>query len=69
MVAKLMNVDEVAGKLGVCRATVFNLSRKPESGFPKQIKLGRAARWIESELDVWLDNNAPRGAYGESAQS
>jgi prophage regulatory protein len=58
---KLLSVEEVADKLGICRASVFAFSKR--EGFPKQIKLGRCSRWREDEIDNWLES-APRGAYG-----
>jgi prophage regulatory protein len=63
MVQKLLNVNEVAERLGVCRASVYAFARRDD--FPKQIKLGRCSRWSEDEVVAWVES-APRGAYGAS---
>jgi predicted DNA-binding transcriptional regulator AlpA len=58
-----LSVIEVAQKLKLCRATIFNLAKK-DATFPLQHKFGRSSRWLESEIIAWAEQ-APRGAYGE----
>ena len=68
MSQKLLSVDEVAAKLGVCRASVYNLSKNSAiTGFPLQYKLGKTARWGQDDVDQWLAECAPRGAHGQGA--
>ena len=55
MDVRVLRVQEVAKKLGVCRATVYTLLR--ETDFPKPIKLGgKAVGWVESRVDEWILN-------------
>ena len=55
MDVRVLRVQEVAKKLGVCRATVYALLR--ETDFPKPIKLGgKAVGWVESRVDEWILN-------------
>ena len=62
MTQKFLSASEVAIKLGLCRASIFNLAKKTD--FPKQHKFGRSSRWDESEVDAWIKNSTARGAYG-----
>ena len=56
---RLINVKEVANKLGVSTRTVY---RMVDTGYlPSPIKLGsRSQRWVEHEVDEHL-MNLPRG--------
>jgi predicted DNA-binding transcriptional regulator AlpA len=63
MIGRQLDVKGVAEKLGICRATVYNLV-KNNPDFPSQRKINRAARWDEGEIDAFLEK-CPRGAYGE----
>ena len=61
--SQYLTVKELAEKLNVCRATVYNYLKDIPS-FPQPIKLGRLSRWSAVEIDKFM-NNAPRGVYGE----
>jgi predicted DNA-binding transcriptional regulator AlpA len=63
MMGRQLDVKDVAKKLKICRATVYNLV-KNNPDFPSQRKINRAARWDEGEIDAFLEK-CPRGAYGE----
>ena len=59
----LLNVREVAAKLGITRGTVYKiLDRDPT--FPRPIYPGiKSPRWRVDELDAWLDRlSAARAA-------
>lgn len=49
---RLLALPAVIEKLGLGRDTIYRRVR--EGTFPKPIKLGRATRWYEHELDEWL---------------
>ena len=61
--SQYLTVKDVAKKLNVCRASVYNYI-KNIPGFPQPMKLGRMSRWSAEEVDGFM-NNAPRGVYGE----
>jgi len=51
----LLNVDQVAGRLGTKRRTV--LKRRHDDNFPKAIRVAGGydgLRWAESEIDGWI---------------
>jgi predicted DNA-binding transcriptional regulator AlpA len=58
-----LTVKELAEKLHVCRASVYNYL-KEIPGFPQPMKIGRLSRWSAEEIDVFMES-APRGVYGE----
>ena len=62
---RMLNVREVAEKLGCCKASVFNWSR--DGIIPQQRKLGRATRWGEEELNQCM-SRLPVGSYGEGGE-
>lgn len=48
---RYLTLKDVKAKTGLGTSTIY---RYMESrGFPKQIKLGEAVRWVESEIDAW----------------
>lgn len=49
---RVLTIEEVMAKLSIGRTMVYKLII--EEGFPKQIKVGRCSRWVESEVDEWL---------------
>jgi predicted DNA-binding transcriptional regulator AlpA len=63
MSIQYLTVMDVAEKLHICRASVYNYV-KGIPGFPQPIKIGRLSRWNAEEIDVFM-GNAPRGVYGE----
>ncbi len=52
--ARLLRAEDLAKRLGVCRATVWGWAkRKP--GFPAAIKLSaRVTVWNAAEIDEWV---------------
>jgi len=62
--SQYLTVKELAEKLHVCRASVYNYL-KEIPGFPQPIKIGRrASRWSAEEVDSFM-SSAPRGVYGK----
>lgn len=50
---KILRINDVAKRTGVCRATVYNWLKSAE--FPRQIQLGpKSVGWVASEVDAWL---------------
>ena len=42
----------ITRRLGVSDKWIYRLIK--EGLFPKQIKLGRSSRWLQSEVEAWL---------------
>ena len=59
----LLNVQQVADYLGVCKRTVYNL--RNEGNVAPGTKIGRMVMWRESVLKAWLEEATE--APGESA--
>lgn len=49
---KFLSLDEVMAKVRLSRGAIY--ARIAGQKFPKPIKVGRASRWLHSELDRWL---------------
>lgn len=48
-------MNEVLKRTGFCRAWIYRLIKQKR--FPEPIKVGeRAIAFIESEIDIWIDN-------------
>jgi predicted DNA-binding transcriptional regulator AlpA len=62
-VKQYLTVKELAEKLHVCRASIYNYLQTVPN-FPRPIKVGRMSRWNSEEIEAFM-NNAPRGVYGE----
>ena len=61
-VSQYLTVKELADKLNICKASVYNYIKKPD--FPQPYKLGRLTRFKSDEIDAYMAN-VPRGVYGE----
>lgn len=48
----LLNFATVSRKVGLSRKTIYCRIRSGE--FPKQVKIGRASRWLKHEIDDWI---------------
>jgi prophage regulatory protein len=59
---RLLTIHQVIRRVGLSRNTIYSLIRKGE--FPKQVKIGYSSRWLESEIDTWMDFHAKaRGGH------
>ena len=53
--SRIIRLREVISRVGLCRATIYNLIKKGD--FPQQVNLGlNSVGWIESEVQTWIDN-------------
>lgn len=59
----MISTESVAVKLGVARSSVWNLLKR-DASFPRPVKLSaRTVRWVENEIDAWLEGKKERCAY------
>ena len=56
---RMLPLNAVIGKVGMGRDTIYRWVR--EGTFPKPLKLGRATRWYEHEIDTFLANATRKG--------
>lgn len=54
--SRIIRLPDVVQRVGLSRATIYNKIKAGE--FPKQIKLGYASGWIESEIEGWISQHA-----------
>ncbi|MFQ1989253.1 helix-turn-helix transcriptional regulator [Aeromonas rivipollensis] len=58
----LIPISEVTRRLGVSRATVERLRRRPESQFPQPIRIGpNSIRFDTAELERWIVARRQKG--------
>lgn len=58
----LFNVKQVGAHLGGLHASrIYALMRDPSIGFPRQIKIGKTARWRKADIDAWIQAQAGAG--------
>lgn len=54
MTVRALSYKELRAKIGLGRSTIFELEKAGK--FPKRRKFGlRNVRWIESEVDQWIE--------------
>lgn len=56
MDTKIIRLPQVKEMVGLGTTKVYEMIKNDE--FPKQVKLGRASGWIESEIKAWIDERA-----------
>ncbi len=49
---RLIRISDVMQRTGLARPTIYKFMKEKE--FPKQVNLGRAAAWVEKEVDDWI---------------
>ncbi len=49
---RMLNLDEVAAQLGVCRRTAEVMLA--EGRLPRPVRFGRVRRWSEDQIDTWI---------------
>lgn len=55
----LLNISQLGAKLGgLGRPRIYALMREPGSTFPRQLKIGKTARWFAADVDAWLHQQA-----------
>ena len=48
----LLTFPQVSARVGLGSTTIY--ARMACGTFPKQVKVGGGARWVESEIDAWI---------------
>ncbi|MDG6881252.1 Predicted transcriptional regulator [Phocoenobacter uteri] len=54
---RFIAIDEVQDRTGLSRSVIYD--RMKNNNFPRSVRLGnKTARWLESEIDSWIDQQA-----------
>jgi predicted DNA-binding transcriptional regulator AlpA len=56
--AQYLRAGALAKRLGISRATIYNILKKPELEFPRGIKLGGAVVYSVAAVDIWMQKRA-----------
>ncbi|WP_081499294.1 helix-turn-helix transcriptional regulator [Pseudomonas sp. GM79] len=51
---RLLKFSQVSEKVGLSRRTIY--TRIKNGTFPKQRKIGYASRWLEIEIETWMES-------------
>lgn len=51
---RLIRIEDVMFITNLARSTIYKFIKT--KGFPRQVNLGRAARWDEDEVGMWVSN-------------
>ena len=63
---RFLRISEIEARTGLSRTTIYDWSA--DGRFPRPVRLSeRAVRWIESELEEWMDERIEQGRGGEDA--
>ena len=58
---RLLSVREVIARTGFSRSRIYD--GMAAGTFPPAVKVGRSARWLESEVSAWIIEHAKAGRY------
>jgi prophage regulatory protein len=58
---RLIGFPEVMAKTGLRHTAIYERMRSGE--FPASIKIGACARWLETDVDAWIDRQIVRRAH------
>ncbi len=64
---RIIRMNEAVSKSGLAESTIYELQASNPPKFPKSFKIvegGRAAGWLESEIDAWIEQRS-KGANHE----
>ncbi|QNM95454.1 helix-turn-helix transcriptional regulator [Chitinimonas koreensis] len=63
---RLIPLSEVESRSGLKKSKIYSMIG--ESAFPRPIKLGKLSRWVEAEVDEWIDKQvtASKAAMAEA---
>lgn len=50
--SRLLKMSQVVDRTGLPKSTVY--SRISDGSFPKQLHIGCSVRWLESEVEEWI---------------
>lgn len=63
--SRLLRRADVLARVGIAKSTLY--LRISAGTFPKPVHLGSSVRWVESEIDSWIqDQMEQRGQTGET---
>jgi len=51
---RLIRIRDVSDRTGLQRATIYK--RVANGAFPKPVKIGSASRWVESDIQSWIED-------------
>ena len=54
-IMRLIRRKEVEFRTGLARSTIYHQIQ--QNNFPKPIKMGRTSRWIEDEINFWIEKH------------
>ena len=64
---RMLNIDEVAARLGVCRRTAEAMLA--EGRLPRPVRFGRLRRWSDEQIDQTIVAEVARAGAGGSVVS
>lgn len=62
---RLIPLREVKSQVGMCRTTIY--TRIAAGEFPKHVKLGKSSRWLQSEIQNFIEQQANRRGQAKAA--
>ncbi len=62
---RMLDIDEVAARLGVCRRTAEAMLA--EGRLPRPVRFGRLRRWSDDQVDAWIAAEIARFGGGLAA--
>lgn len=59
---RLVRMPEVAPRVGLCKASIYN--RMNEGTFPRPVSIGGGrVAWLESDIDEWIEQRLVESAH------
>lgn len=52
----LLKFESVSQRVSLSRKSIYSLIKRGD--FPRQVKIGRASRWLRHEIDDWIESKA-----------
>ena len=62
---RMLNIDEVAERLGVCRRKAEQMLA--DGRLPRPVRFGRLRKWSEDQIDEWIAEEVARVVGGNEA--
>lgn len=60
----LIDLKETMRRSGLCKSAIYN--RMAAGTFPKACKVGVSSRWVDAEVDAWVEAQInARDGHGE----
>ncbi|CAN7394553.1 AlpA family phage regulatory protein [Pseudoxanthomonas sp. LjRoot143] len=50
---RLLDFDQLSDKVGMKRTAIY--AAISAGTFPAPVKIGKLSRWVETEVDAWID--------------